>query len=225
MTDMIITDLTLAEALDLDRLEGQIEHGLETFAAIGRALEEIRDRKLYRALHATWDDYCQARWNFTRQHAARLINAYQVVELLSASGAPEVPNEHVARALGAIEDDGKRETVWLAAVQLAGTADKVTASFVRTAQTVIDTAEMTSGYVDTGEGEMTALGAALTQEQIERARRQQEHIRAGRKPPLYNDVMQMRDIAGGELARRLNHVVGEADRKVRIVIYEVEVQS
>jgi len=227
MTDIINETITLSlqEATDVARLEGDIQHGLDSFTAIGKALEEIRQRRLYRDAYASFDAYCQQRWGWSKQHAYRLINAFQVDQLLIESGAPAVPNEHVARALGAIEDDAKRETIWLAAVQLAGTAEKVTASFVRTAQTVIETAEITSGYVDTGEGEMTPLGAALTQEQIERARRQQEHIRAGRKPPLYNDVMQLRDVTGGELARRINHVIGEADRKVRIVIYEVEVQS
>ena len=76
-----------------------IERGLSTFVAVGNALLEVRERKLWRAGYASFDDWAQQRFDFGRRHADRTIAATQVVGLLD--GAVEVTprSEAVAREL------------------------------------------------------------------------------------------------------------------------------
>lgn len=49
------------------------------FAAdAGPALWEIHDRRLYRATHATWEEYLAERWNLSRSYAHRLLEVIPV---------------------------------------------------------------------------------------------------------------------------------------------------
>jgi hypothetical protein len=79
--------LTEDEDQALARCETTIEHGLQTFYAVGNALVEIRDERLYRATHRAFEDYCQERWGMTRQHANRLIAAAETVKNLEPIGS------------------------------------------------------------------------------------------------------------------------------------------
>jgi hypothetical protein len=42
-------------------------------------LLEIRDGRLYRETHGTFDDYCREGWGFSRHRASQLITAAEVV--------------------------------------------------------------------------------------------------------------------------------------------------
>lgn len=44
----------------------------------GPALWEIHDRRLYKATHATWDEYLTERWNLSRSYAHRLLEMIPV---------------------------------------------------------------------------------------------------------------------------------------------------
>jgi hypothetical protein len=79
------TELTKAESLSLKAHEGVIERGLNTFIEVGNALFAIREERLYRESHKTFEAYCQERWGKTRDWAYRLIR--------SAEAASDV--EHV----------------------------------------------------------------------------------------------------------------------------------
>lgn len=57
-----------------------IERGLTTFVEVGEALLEIRESRLYRETHATFEAYCQSRWAWSGDHAKRLMNAAEVAE-------------------------------------------------------------------------------------------------------------------------------------------------
>jgi hypothetical protein len=54
--------LTRAEAADLVNHERTIKSTQDAFVACGHALEAIRDERLYRALHCTFEAYCKERW-------------------------------------------------------------------------------------------------------------------------------------------------------------------
>ena len=73
-----------AERAELDRCEETIRKGLKTFFAVGTALVTIRDRRLYRASHPTFEAYCQQRWGIGRKYAWRVIGAAERVNLLPA---------------------------------------------------------------------------------------------------------------------------------------------
>lgn len=126
MKELVITRLT--------ELETVIEHGLQTFVDVGTALMEIRDSRLYRDSHGTFEDYCRERWGLKRQRAYELIDAARIAGSLSEiSDKAPVRESHVA-PLASLPADTQRE-VWQRAVETAPNG-KVTAKHVE--QTVVE---------------------------------------------------------------------------------------
>jgi hypothetical protein len=72
-------DLTEEEERDRLFLERKVERA---FYEAGQALAEIRDRRLYRSTHKTFEAYCQDRFGFSRRHVNYRIAAVQVVDNL-----------------------------------------------------------------------------------------------------------------------------------------------
>lgn len=56
------------------------------FWAAGKALQVIRDARLYRETHGTFEDYVEQRWDMSRAQAYRLIDAWRLAERLSPIG-------------------------------------------------------------------------------------------------------------------------------------------
>lgn len=96
--------LDAVEAEQLAKAESIIEANYAAFLKVGLALAKIRDEKLYRATHKTFAAYVDERWNFTRTHAYRLIEAGEVAEAMSPIG--DIPeSESHARALKLVVDE------------------------------------------------------------------------------------------------------------------------
>lgn len=55
-------NLSPSEADDLDRLEAVAQSGLDSYVQIGNALDEIRERHLYRESHPSFASYVRERW-------------------------------------------------------------------------------------------------------------------------------------------------------------------
>jgi hypothetical protein len=126
--------LPAADAAELDACEQVIEHGLAKFIEVGNALAVIRDKRLYRAAHATFEVYCDERWNLSRPRAYELIAAAGVVSAMADTGLPAPANERQARELTGLPEDQRAE-VWQAA--LDQTDGKPTAAAVRQARAVM----------------------------------------------------------------------------------------
>jgi hypothetical protein len=80
-----ITDaipLTTQEKARLAELEGIVETHLETFLTVGRALAEIRNRRLYRQAHLDFESYCKSRWGFSGARGLDLVRSAAVAEHL-----------------------------------------------------------------------------------------------------------------------------------------------
>ncbi len=88
---------------ELAECETVIERGLATFVEVGQALLRIRDERLYRETHTTFEDYCRERWAMSRSYAHRQIEAAGVVGLLPNGNTPA--SEAVARELAPLKDD------------------------------------------------------------------------------------------------------------------------
>jgi len=101
---LVIDLLTPDEAQLLAELETTVDRGLATFIDVARALSEIRDRRLYRATHESFDAYCAERHGFTRQRAHQLIRALPVVEAAAGAGLV-LTSERKARLLAGLSDD------------------------------------------------------------------------------------------------------------------------
>lgn len=108
--ELAILDGATPSTLSLPELERVIERGQQTFIEVGRALLEIRDRRLYRETHTTFEAYCRERWGWSRHHANRHIDAALVTDALVPTGTkPE--NEAQARAMLDRLDPEEREQV------------------------------------------------------------------------------------------------------------------
>jgi hypothetical protein len=74
------------ERSQLAELEGIVKDGRQAFLAVGNALCEIRDRRLYRATHGSFEDYLRERWDISRAHGYRLIEAAHIAGVVSPMG-------------------------------------------------------------------------------------------------------------------------------------------
>lgn len=81
-------------------LESIINTNRGCFYNIGKALKEVRDDRLYRELlFDTFEAYLKKRWDMSRSHAYRLIEAARVIDNLSPIGDTLPENEAQLRAL------------------------------------------------------------------------------------------------------------------------------
>ena len=80
-------------------------------AHFGNALLEIRDSRLYRQTHATFEDYCGEKWGMSRIHAHRMIEAAVVVGNLLPIGNIAPATESQTRPLTVLPPEAQRE-VW-----------------------------------------------------------------------------------------------------------------
>ncbi len=112
-TEGALEPIIMDESHDLIALEKVIERGLETFVQVGEALAEIRDRKLYRIEHPTFDAYLDKKWSLSRSRACRLIQAAETVKVLPTGNRPQT--ERQARPLATLPP-AQRVEVWEKAV-------------------------------------------------------------------------------------------------------------
>ncbi|WP_009630521.1 hypothetical protein [Synechocystis sp. PCC 7509] len=120
--------LTIAVTVQLEVLtedEEKERHWLErkvelAFVEAGTALRRLRDERLYRSTHKTFEAYCRDRFGFTRRRPYQLIDAANVIENLCTNGTQILPSsERQIRDL--IELNPKEQCkVWQQAVDESG---------------------------------------------------------------------------------------------------------
>ncbi|MHC5596061.1 MAG: hypothetical protein ACYTXC_08915 [Nostoc sp.] len=134
VTAVEVEELTEEEQSDRLYLERRVERAV--FEA-GKALAQLRDRRLYRSTHSTFEEYCKDRFGFERRHPYRLIEASAVFDNLMKmcpnwtqnEDDPDIVNseqrqilptsEGQVRSMTKLEPQEQQE-VWLRAVELAG---------------------------------------------------------------------------------------------------------
>ena len=117
-TEHALEPISKDESRDFIRLESVIKRGLDTFIEVGHALAEIRDRRLYRIEHGTFDDYLAQKWNMSRSKASRLIGAAEMARLLPSGNTPKT--EAVIRPLAKLPPT-ERAGAWQEAVAASPT--------------------------------------------------------------------------------------------------------
>jgi hypothetical protein len=91
-------------------LEVVIERGMQTFVEVGNALREIRDARLYKQSHSSFEGYLRERWDISRARGYQLITAAKVVEEMSTSGRQSAPADSPRdRRRGWVEEAPKNE--------------------------------------------------------------------------------------------------------------------
>ncbi|NJK81772.1 MAG: hypothetical protein HC876_18405 [Chloroflexaceae bacterium] len=123
------TELSTDEVMELERCEQIIERGLKTFFEVGAALVRVRDLKLYRVEHRTFEAYCQERWGIERRQAYRLMDATEVVENVSNWTQTLPTNEAQARPLTRLKEPEQQREAWRRAVETAPD-ERITAAHV-----------------------------------------------------------------------------------------------
>jgi len=127
--------LNASELHELRACEVTIKKGWEAFVEVGKALQTIRDGRLYRNEYGTFETYCIERWGYGRAHAYRYIEAAEVVKDVSLPMSPKgdkiqgVPNLAQARELFAAPKE-RRAEIWKMANVVAG-QNPITAKLVR----------------------------------------------------------------------------------------------
>lgn len=144
--EVVTQELTTVEERDRLYLERKIERA---FYEAGKALQELRDKRLYRSTHNTFEEYCRDRFGHSRQKSNYLIAAAGVYDNLTTNGCQNPPiddlttnnsqilptngtdnlttnsgqmlptNERQVRSLTSLEPSQQRE-VWQQAVETAG---------------------------------------------------------------------------------------------------------
>ncbi|MGV9835374.1 hypothetical protein ACWDUL_14445 [Nocardia niigatensis] len=74
--------LSRTETDQLELCESSIDALRVAFWTAGRALQIVRDGRLYRADHATFDEYVEKRWDMQRSYAHKLIRAWPLAARL-----------------------------------------------------------------------------------------------------------------------------------------------
>lgn len=124
-----VLPLTESEVILRADLEATIRKGKQTFLDVGGALVKMKQLKLYRSTHATFEDWAFEEYGFTRSYACRLIEASEVAEMLPIGNKPK--NEGQARALAKAPAE-KRLEVMQAATEVAKSQGRdVTAQDIR----------------------------------------------------------------------------------------------
>ncbi len=114
-------DLTIKEQNTREQLEKQVE---QSFYLAGKALQKLRDQRLYRSTHSRFEDYCLDRFGFHRRHLYYLIGAALVVDNLSVAECAQIVHilptrESQCRPLTPLEPELQR-VAWQQAVGYAG---------------------------------------------------------------------------------------------------------
>jgi hypothetical protein len=126
-TSPIGDKLTDVESKRYRKLKQQIGSWWKDRLAVGAALREIRDQKLYRQEYSTFEDFCIAEYEIKHSQAYRLIEAADVKESLKTSPiGDKLRNEQQARALALVPLEKRAEVLEEASKDGPATARKIT---------------------------------------------------------------------------------------------------
>ena len=114
------SQLTSTEQQQRHQLEQQVE---SAFYLAGMALQQLRDLRLYRSTHRSFQEYCQERFEYTRRRSYQLIDAARVVDNLRSQSEQIVhifpTKEAQVRPLSALPPSQQVEA-WQQAVSHGG---------------------------------------------------------------------------------------------------------
>jgi len=113
-------ELTVIEKTELEELETVIKQDMGAFYRVGCALAKIKDSRLYRETHSTFEEYCKDRWEMGKSTAYQLIDASIVIENVRHGGQIEAPiNERQARPLTKLATAEAQREAWEMVVETA----------------------------------------------------------------------------------------------------------
>jgi hypothetical protein len=124
-------ELTANERDDLAVCEAAIDGLRVAFWAAGKALQVIRDGRLYRNTHSTFEEYVNDRWEMTRTQADRLIRAWPLAESLTPIGAKIINEAQIRELLPVADQHGQDAAVTVYQTVAETDGVKVTAAVLK----------------------------------------------------------------------------------------------
>jgi len=110
----------ICRSTDLHALELIIAKGKATFVEVGLALWRVREAKLYKLTHSTWEAWIRDRWWASKRYADRQIAAARFTVQMGT--VVPIATEHQAHVLSTMPED-ERDEVLEQAQELAGSGD------------------------------------------------------------------------------------------------------
>ncbi|MBD2438826.1 hypothetical protein [Nostoc sp. FACHB-110] len=144
--EVVIVEVAAVEVPELTQEEQHLRTALEqkvetAFYEAGKALIELRDRRLYRSTHKTFEEYCKDRFGYSRDAAYLKMSATSVYENLQKhlpTNGRQIPlpsSERQLRSVAKAElEPAQQATAWQQAVIEAG--NKIPSG--RIVQSVVD---------------------------------------------------------------------------------------
>ena len=115
--------MTAEEKKDLEKLTQVVVQAVIQFVLAGRSLKEIRQRRLYRETHLTYEKFCEEVFDISEARASQIITAaeeYDKLEKLVADKTLLPDNERALRAIKKVDDADKVRVLELASKFTAG---------------------------------------------------------------------------------------------------------
>tara|TARA_A100001391_G_scaffold183537_1_gene150821 strand:+ start:154 stop:798 length:645 start_codon:yes stop_codon:yes gene_type:complete len=129
------TIMSHADSQRLKDLERVVDQGQQTFFEVGSALKELREDKLYRETHKTFEAYVQERFGFKKSQAYNLIDASEVAGNVHHGG--QIKNERQAREVAKAPPERQQEVVDKAAEMAEVTGKVITAKTMAEAREAV----------------------------------------------------------------------------------------
>lgn len=130
--------ITLEEIGQLRKCEAIIQRAESACFEAGEALKEIRNKRLYRKDHATFEEYCEKRWRKSGRYVNLVIESHVVVQSLPPDLGTIVPNLAAALAIAKLPPSSR-----VAVVKKAASNGPLTALSIKAAsKPVIDAEEV-----------------------------------------------------------------------------------
>jgi hypothetical protein len=110
-----IIRLTGREREELQECECAVTSGLSEFLRVGKALSTIRNKRLFRETHPTFEAYIKERWGLGIGGTESLITSYHIAEQLEEAGInlPAQVTQSAMRSLSKVSPtEGLRAAVW-----------------------------------------------------------------------------------------------------------------
>lgn len=192
-TELVISGLEAATRYFVDCAHKDMQKALfhtqeafDSWLTLYSYIERLKEYKAHKLRNLTWANYCKQILGVDDSRVRQLKKAYPYAVALIKAGITDICESdlrHIPK--GITPDNPDLATIFQTArgtmLKLFGSQAAPTAAVYNAVLSVLDDAQATGGYVDTGDGEMTALEAAVATEVQERIYRQQEAIRNGGK--------------------------------------------
>lgn len=160
------------ETMTYDEAKEHVDAINRASQGIGQLLLEIRQREGWKALgYKNWTEFLTEEFSYSRKHLYELMKAAPIKEQLVTKGY-RVSNK-VASKLSKFPDE-LHIPILRTAVERYG--DKPTIGEIESTGNILTATMLTGGYVDLGDGKMTAIEKAFRKEDEERELRQKQHI-------------------------------------------------